>query len=220
MKTTTEIIHSLFYEAFYFVQMTPVSEFEKYNEYSKNFAKSFNRLIKEIKDPDQRDEIITWCITGDELLTIEIIATQLNDYEAERLSRKYGVLKNLFLNEISIETKPFQNYGTLKELFIYPETYDKCINVLKTVDPPILNVENKYIGKEKSAFVLWIDVLKRYDLIDKTENDKVYSELISNEFHPFSISEGLFRKVSKRANEKYDNDFNYLLSQVYQSVKT
>ncbi len=113
-----------------------------------------------------------------------------------------------------------KKYNHLKDIFIYPNSYDACVRVLKTVDPPILNIENKYIGNEKSAFVLWIDILKRHNLIVKTENDKVYSQLISNEFHPFSISEGLFRKTSKRAKEKYDTEFNHLLSQVYQSVKT
>lgn len=222
METKKQIIDSLFYEAFYFSKKTPVSEFEKYNEYAKNFAKSFNRLIKEIDDPDQRKEIIDWCITNDELLTIEIIATELSDHDANLLKRNYGVLKNLFLNGIEVpNTYPqaIDETQTLKELFINLDSYEKCINVLKEVDPPILSIDNVFIGKEKGALVLWVDYLKRFNLIDTRQHDKTYSKLISEAFN-FSISDATFRKVSVRAIQNYESDFNQLLSQVYQSVKT
>lgn len=222
METKKQIIDSLFYEAFYFSQKTPVSEFEKYNEYAKNFAKSFNRLIQEIDDPDQRKEIIEWCITNDELLTIEIIATELSDHETNILKRNYGVLKNLFLNGIEIPNtipQATDETQTLEELFINPDSYEKCINVLKEVDPPILSIDNVFIGKEKGALVLWVDYLKRFNLIDIRQNDKTYSKLISEAFN-FSISDATFRKVSVRAKQNYESDFNQLLSQVYQSVKT
>lgn len=220
MKTNKEIIDSIFSDALYFAEITPVSEFEKYNEYAKTFAKSFNRLIKEIDDPEEQKEIIDWCIKNDEPLTIEIIVSEPSIYNENNLRRNYEVLKNLFLNEIEIpKEKEYDNFKTLKELFVYPETYDKCIDILKKVDPPILNTENKFIGKEKGAFVVWVDVLKKNNLIKQLSNDNLYAQLISNTFQPFSISSEMFRKPTVRANERYETDFNNLLSQVYQSVK-
>lgn len=149
-----------------------------------------------------------------EPLYLETIGSR--QYDAENAKLKLYID---FLKSYKIDEKKDDEYKDLKEIFIYPETYDDCINVLKDVHPPILNIENKYIGKEKGAFVLWIDYLNRNNLIYKSLNDKDYSRLISKAFD-FPISEGLFRKVSKRAMERYDADFKQLLSQVYQSVKT
>lgn len=222
MKTTQETINSLFDEAVYFAKTTPASEFEKYLEYSKNFAKSFNRLIKKIDGAEERKEIVDWCIDNDcYYLLTEKLAFGLSIYEENNLKRNYGILKNHILNEIEIpKLKPNNDLSTLKELFVYPQTYESCIDVLKNVDPPILNVDNKFIGREKGAFVIWIDVLKKHNLVQRYSNDNLYSKLISNEFKPFSISPETFRKDPKRAKMKYETEFNILLSQVYQSVKS
>lgn len=116
------------------------------------------------------------------------------------------------------DNQELSNYELLEDLFKNPETYKACVNVLREVEPPIINIKQKYIGKEKGSLVLWVDILKHHDLIVRFPNNTIYSKLISEAFD-FSISDELFRKVSIRATEKYETEFNSLLSQVYQGVK-
>lgn len=188
MKTTKEIIHSLFYEAVYFAKKTPVSEFEKYNEYSKNFAKSFNRLIKEIDDPDDYKEIIDWCITNDELLTIEIIATELKDNAAHLLKRKYGVLKNLFLNEISIIETTKKPITTLKDFF--PSLQPRQIESLQ-------NEFSKCRGIEMACFIHKINKDGHLELI-KNSSKKSLSKFCN-----------LFAEMDKKEYEAVRKLFKY-----------
>lgn len=105
-----------------------------------------------------------------------------------------------------------------KDLFTDENLIQACIDVLKKVEPPLLSNEEKWIGKTKGGIVVWIDQMKINGLIHHYP-DKVYSKLISDKFHPFSISEGLFRKLPQRANSQYKLEFKSLLSQVSHSVK-
>ena len=100
MTSVKETIHQLFYEAFYFVEKTPVSDFEKYERYAENLANSFNRLFKELQSEEDKNEIIDWCINNDELLIIELVVSPVSASIEADLKRNYNVLKNIFLNKI------------------------------------------------------------------------------------------------------------------------
>lgn len=105
---------------------------------------------------------------------------------------------------------------TFEDMFKFPELIQDCIDVLKQVEPPILNDDEKYIGKLKSSFCVWIDILLRKGLIKTYSDRSIYSKLISEKFTPFSIDESMFGKYHKRANYLYQLEFDTLLSQVSQ----
>ena len=79
------------------------------------------------------------------------------------------------------------------------------------MDSPVLNTGNKFIGKYKGAWVLWIRTLERYDLI-KPQPDKVYTQLINSA--GYELENSTFRKYNTRAADLYELNLNTLLSQV------
>lgn len=102
METVKDKIYSLFNQAFDFAENTPSTEFQKYLEYSKDFATSFNRLIKDVKDPIEQNEIIDFCITKDDLLLIHLVVEGMPHPKEYALKRNYGALKELFLNRLEL----------------------------------------------------------------------------------------------------------------------
>lgn len=113
-----------------------------------------------------------------------------------------------------------QNIPTsFDELFENPETIQDCVDILKKVDPPILNVNDKFIGKLKSAFCVWIEVLQREGYVKHFSDRNIYAKLISERFSPFSINESMFGKTQKRAESLYKLPFTTLLSKLSQNRK-
>lgn len=106
---------------------------------------------------------------------------------------------------------------TFEDLFYKPELIESCVNVLKIVEPPLLSSDNKYIGRLKGAFCVWADELLRQGFIRHYTDRKIYAELISQKFSPFTIDESMFGKIHPRANEMYLIDFKNLLSQISQT---
>lgn len=108
---------------------------------------------------------------------------------------------------------------SFEDMFVDARFVNGAIEVLKKVDPPVLNIEGNYIGKEKGAFCVWIDMMKKRDIVKYYPNNNIYAKLISEKFAPFSISSSMFGKEHKRASGKYQRDFDTLLSKLYQNRK-
>ncbi|MFX0555806.1 hypothetical protein ACOCEA_03365 [Maribacter sp. CXY002] len=113
-----------------------------------------------------------------------------------------------FQNQLYLQPKTFE------EMFINPEIIQNCISVLKEVE--ILNEKEKYVGRDKAAFCIWVKWLKSKSLVHHYIKDETFAKLISKKFHPFTISTSLFRKPNPRAEEKYNLEIQALLSKVSQ----
>lgn len=101
-------------------------------------------------------------------------------------------------------------YTNLDEVFINISDIDKCINVLRKVDPPIIDENGQFLGKNKGAFVIWIDELRRKGKLH-TINDKFLPELLIEKFPGLTISASLFRQPPGRADDMYRRDFQALI---------
>jgi hypothetical protein len=101
-------------------------------------------------------------------------------------------------------------YSNFDELFIDHSDIDKCINALRKVHPPIIDDTGRFIGKNKGAFVIWIDVLRKKGKL-RTINDKFLPELLEEKFPGLKISASLFRQPPGRAEAMYKLDFQALI---------
>jgi len=104
----------------------------------------------------------------------------------------------------------------LKEIFDNPVYYAQCINILKEIDPPVINGNNKYIGRNKSMLCIWIDELKRRSFIKPCPDD-IYAKLLNEALPGLNMTKdgSLFRKRSIRA-EDFRKNIQVLLSQISQ----
>jgi acyl carrier protein len=107
----------------------------------------------------------------------------------------------------------------LEDAFYDKKNVQPCIDILKELDPPILDDNGKFIGKLKAVLVVWIVVLQKRSIVRSYSNDrKVFPEIFKNEFKMQSFSGSNFAKHSTRANE-YKNDIEVIISQIKLSQK-
>ena len=150
METIKDKIYSLFNQAFEFAENTPSTEFQKYLEYSKDFATSFNRLIQEVKDPIEKNEIIDFCISQDDLLLIHLVAEGMPHPKEYALKRNYGALKELFLNRLELPDAQLEPGAK-------PDNDLKVDDFFKNLDPEqITRMQNEFSecrGIEMACFI-------------------------------------------------------------------
>jgi hypothetical protein len=108
---------------------------------------------------------------------------------------------------------------SLDEIFLKAEMIERCINVLRQLDKPVIDSKLNYIGNNKSVVCVWIDELVRSNFIKK-QKDNVFSALVNIKFPDLQMTKdgSLFRKTSKRAEETR-KDIQVLLSQISLSGK-
>lgn len=106
---------------------------------------------------------------------------------------------------------------TLQSLFHDEKMVTPCIDILKHCEPPLIDENCRYIGKEKSALCLWINLLERNGLIKKQSDRKVYAQMLSLTFEGFSISHSMFAKLTPRAEKKYEHQMKHKLHEIKRS---
>lgn len=133
----------------------------------------------------------------------------------------YEWLKNKLPKYQNPDSNKKSNKSTMSfdDLFINPIVALEAIEILKKVDPPILNTEDKFIGKEKGVLCIWVDELKRVNLINHYSNRSIYSKLISQRLSPFKISSSMFGKHHKRAEENYLPQLRQHILKLYQDYQ-
>lgn len=114
------------------------------------------------------------------------------------------------------ETKPKKLEAPISfdELFYDANFISPCIDILKVVDPPLLDAECNYIGKLKGAFCVWIDEMQRQGIVKHFSNREIYASLLPQRIKRFSIDESMFGKPQPKAEENYRTDMKTLLSQI------
>ncbi|MEO8853518.1 MAG: hypothetical protein ABI359_07045 [Ginsengibacter sp.] len=101
---------------------------------------------------------------------------------------------------------------SFQDLFINPELIEDCLNLLKEMDNPCINDENKFI-RHKGAFIIWFNAMEYKRMFRgsfKNYNEK--TKTLNKNFEGLNISESLFKQENKRAKELYKSHFESEIS--------
>ncbi|WP_282135742.1 hypothetical protein [Seonamhaeicola maritimus] len=114
--------------------------------------------------------------------------------------------------------------NTFEELFFNPDNVEPCLNILRELQPPVIDAMNNYIGKAKGVFPLWIKVLKNHSPtpLIKHFKDTLYKDLLNKKIKGLKLSKDAseFRKQYKRLEKnKVESEIKIILSQYSQSGK-
>lgn len=104
---------------------------------------------------------------------------------------------------------------TFEELFYNSYLVKPCIDILKDLNPPLIDLDYNFIGKSKGAICVWIDELQRQGIVKSNypKERKLFADLIPKIIKRFSIDESMFGKYHHKAEEQYRNDIKTLISQ-------
>lgn len=102
------------------------------------------------------------------------------------------------------------------ELFYNTELVDPCIDILKELDPPLIDTDCNYIGKLKGVFCVWIDEMQRQGIVKSNyqEERKLLASLIPQKIKRFSIDESMFGKYHTKAEKNYRTDIKTKVSKI------
>jgi hypothetical protein len=123
------------------------------------------------------------------------------------------------------ETKTEQEQPkTFEELFYNPKHAEPCLNVLRELQPPVIDAINNYIGKAKGVFPLWVKVLKNHkpEPLIKHFSDIIYKDLLNQKVKGLKLTPDAseFRKSYVRLiKNNIELDIKTILSQYSQSGK-
>jgi hypothetical protein len=108
---------------------------------------------------------------------------------------------------------------TFEALFYDVNFVSPCIDILKKLEPPLIDTECNYIGNSKGAFCVWIDEMHRQGIVKHFSDRKIFASLIPQKIKRFSIDESMFGKPQRKAEDRYRTDMKTLLSKVKLSHK-
>lgn len=103
---------------------------------------------------------------------------------------------------------------TFEELFYNPDLVMPCINVLKELDPPLIDTDCNYIGKLKGAICVWIDELQRQGIVKRFSDRKILASLIEKKIKRFTIDDSMFGKYHDRAEKQYKTEIKSMVSKI------
>lgn len=151
----------------------------------------------------------------------EVIKHSFNSGEFEKgvlqnLSKGVGLLlfRKYLLDTFSNKEQKKGKPKTLKKIFVKPEHYKPCLNVLQEIN--VINANNEYIGNNKGVFPLWIRELETGGFIHKQSNI-IYKNLLNKAITILNLSNDAseFTKTYKRLETNDTlNDIKYHLSQI------
>ncbi len=168
-----------------------------------------------------------------EFEAFETKSIQVNDIgEAVKLfqSGKFSkfTLPNSFLNPSTIQQhtnieplppqsivkqKPEQETPkTFDELFYNTDLVKPCIDILKKLDPPLIDTDCNYIGNLKGVFCVWIDEMQRQGIVKHYSDRKIFASLIPQKIKRFSIDESMFGKYQSKAENLYRTEIKTKVS--------
>lgn len=112
--------------------------------------------------------------------------------------------------------KPIKASPTLENLFYDVSILDACVQVLREVDPPVIDNNCKYIGNTKGAFCIWIDELRKNGIIKK-DTRNTYTTALNSYFSDLRLEETTFSKVAKKGETQYRKPFTSRFFKLKQS---
>jgi hypothetical protein len=139
-----------------------------------------------------------------------------SEFVLEKIKEKYGTTKNNPPQPI-VKQKPEQETPkTFDELFYNADLVKPCIDILKELDPPLIDTDCNYIGKLKGVFCVWIDEMQRQGIVKSNypEERKLFASLIPQKIKRFSIDESMFGKHQNKAENLYRTDIKTKVSKI------
>lgn len=114
-----------------------------------------------------------------------------------------------------VKQKPEQETPkTFDELFYNTDLVKPCIDILKKLDPPLIDTDCNYIGKLKGVFCVWIDEMQRQGIVKHYSDRKIFASLIPQKIKRFSIDESMFGKYQSKAENLYRTDIKTRVSNI------
>lgn len=159
---------------------------------------------------------------------LSIMSTQLTDIELyftdlhEKLLHFVPNNHNVFLPSQPIDKqKPEQETPKIfDELFYNTDLVKPCIDILKDLDPPLIDTDYNFIGRLKGVVCVWIDEMQRQGIVKSNypKERKLFASLIPTKIKRFSIDESMFGKHQRKAEELYRTDIKTKLSKIKLSL--
>ena len=143
----------------------------------------------------------------------------MNDLSLGKEYNKQDYLIFLFTKKKSLEPQPVKTKveneqpKTFEELFYDENLVLPCLDVLRKIDPPLIDADANYIGNSKGAICIWVDEMTIQGIAKSYTDRKIYANLLPQKIKRFSIDESMFGKYHKRAEENYRTDIKTLISQ-------
>jgi hypothetical protein len=103
---------------------------------------------------------------------------------------------------------------TFDELFYNTDLISPCIDILKELDPPLIDTDYNFIGKLKGVFCVWIDEMQRQGVVKHYSDRKIFASLIPQKIKRFSIDESMFGKHQRKAETLYRTDIKTKVSKI------
>jgi len=103
---------------------------------------------------------------------------------------------------------------TFEELFYNTDLVTPFIDILKELDPPLIDTDCNYIGKLKGVFCVWIDEMQRQGIVKHYSDRKIFASLIPQKIKRFSIDESMFGKYQNKAENLYRTDIKTKISKI------
>jgi len=185
---------------------------------------AYNNLFKKIEqnsvDPDftkeQSKRTIYALITNnkDHFNTLRQYPSDWNNENLFGELWGYSLLVMGWMEPTRIKIKSASTFDSLNDLFNNPNTIEACVDILRRVEPPLIDDSNNYIGNSKGALCVWIDEMKRVGIIKNLTDREKYANALNSHFTGFSINPSMFAKVHKRAEEKYKREFSAMLVKI------
>lgn len=135
--------------------------------------------------------------------------------EFSKDTHKY--IQNFFSKaEIRTESKPATDnqYHSLMDLFINPESYENCINALRSDRVQVIDNTNCYLlgERQKGSIVAWVEVLKMRGKIKQDIDRDTFAALLNKQFLGLNISDRTLSNVSTTSARKYFKLLTALIS--------
>ena len=175
---------------------------------------------------------ITYCSTQDKIRLIErdFITDISNWIEKKSKNENLTISRKRKFNEFLeylkakalppqpiVKQKPEQETPkTFDELFYNADLVTPCIDILKELDPPLIDTDYNYIGKLKGVFCVWIDEMQRQGIVKGNYPDerKLLALLLKQKIKRFSIDESMFGKHQSKAENLYRTDIKAKVSKI------
>ncbi|MDB4083053.1 hypothetical protein N9502_02175 [Vicingaceae bacterium] len=140
----------------------------------------------------------------------KVILEYLKSFEND--NTKQAIPPHPIVKQRKIEETP----KTFEELFYNTDLVIPSIDILKELDPPLIDTDCNYIGKLKGIICVWIDELKRQGIIKSSypEERKLFALLIPQKIKRFSIDESMFGKYHQKAEDNYRTDIKTKISKI------
>lgn len=105
---------------------------------------------------------------------------------------------------------------TFDELFYNADLVTPCVDILKELDPPLIDTDCNYIGRLKGIICVWIDEMQRQGIVKSNypEERKLLASLIPQKIKRFSIDESMFGKYQSKAENLYRTDIKTKVSNI------